>query len=67
MPAAWLSIALESKDYAAVLSEIQTASLMGDARFFSRGPHLPITNMGYFKPPNDELVTETLCKGPRFC
>lgn len=62
MRAAWASIAPEWKDYAAVVSEIHPANVMGDASCLSRGPHVSITHMEYLKPTNEVFVTELRAK-----
>lgn len=63
--AAWDLIALECTDYSTIVSEIHPAKVMDDASCFTRGPHLSITHMGYFKPPNDAFITELRDKDHR--
>lgn len=63
--AAWASVTPLRTDYAAIVAEIHAAQVMGDASCFTRGPHVSITHMGYFKPPNDAFVNELRGKDRR--
>ena len=51
MRAAWESAVPSRRDYRDVVSELSSLKVVGEGSVFERGPHVPVTNMGYFKPP----------------
>ena len=63
--AAWAAVTPKRSDYASVVAEIQAAKALGDSGCFERGPHVPITHMGYFRPPNDAFLIELRSKDQR--
>lgn len=56
--AAWAIAKPEGRDYATAVTELNSARLVGEGGIFDRGPHVPITHMGYFKPPQDAFLNE---------
>lgn len=56
--AAWRTAKPVRQDYADVVVEMNSSRLVGEGGLFDRGPHVPITHMGYFKPPTDAFLTE---------
>ena len=46
------------RDYGDVVAELSSLKLVGEGSIFERGPHVPVTHMGYFKPPADAFVSE---------
>lgn len=61
----WATAKPERGDYATVFNELNAMKLVGEASVFERGPHVPITHMGYFKPPMDAFLTELKSKDRR--
>lgn len=37
---------------------MNAAKIVGEASVFERGPHVPITHMGYFKPNLDAFAVQ---------
>ena len=48
-----------------MVTEINPSKLVGEARIFERGPYVPITHMGYFKPATDAFLVELKNKDRR--
>ena len=46
------------RDYGDVVAELSSLNLVGEGSVFERGPHVPVTHMGYFKPAADPFVSE---------
>lgn len=63
--AAWAASKPNRHNYAAVVSELNASKLVGEGRVFERGAHVPVTQMGYFKPPGDAFLTEMRSKDRR--
>ena len=56
--AAWAAAAHTKKDYGLVVSELNSSKLVGEGSVFERGAHVPVTHMGYFKPPKDAFLAD---------
>lgn len=54
--AAWAIAKPERREYAIAVSELISARLVGEGGILDWCPHVCITHMGYFKPPNDSLI-----------
>lgn len=65
MVAAWKAGKPTRRDYADVASELTSLKLVGEGSIFERGPHVPITHMGYFKPPPDAFLSDLKSKDRR--
>ena len=63
--AAWESAVPSRRDYGDVVAELSSLKLVGEGSVFERGPHVPVTHMGYFKPPADAFVSELKSKDRR--
>lgn len=47
------------------MSELNASKLVGEGSVFERGPFVPITHLGYFKPPVDAFLNELKSKDRR--
>ena len=56
--AGWESAVPARRDYGHVVAELSSLKLVGEGSVFERGPHAPVTHMGYFKPAADAFVSE---------
>lgn len=68
MPAvrtAWLTGKPVRRDFGAVITELNSAKLVGEGSVFERGPHVPVTHLNYFKPPDDAFLSELKLKDRR--
>lgn len=63
--AAWERLAPTRKDYGKVVTELNALKLVGEGSVFERGSHVPITHMGYFKPPADAFLADLRLKDRR--
>lgn len=63
--AAWKTLPPTRPDYAAVVTLMNANKLVGEASVFERGPHVPVTHMGYFRPPTDAFQVELKSKDRR--
>lgn len=63
--AAWATLKPSRRDFGAVVTELNASRLVGEGGIFERGPHVPVTHMGYFKPPTDAFFTELRAKDRR--
>lgn len=61
----WAGAKPARHDYAAVVTELNASKLVGEGSVFERGPHVPITHLGYFKPPVDAFLSELKSKDRR--
>lgn len=61
----WAVAKPKRDDFAAVVTDINAARLVGESRVFYRGPHVPITHMEYFKPTMNALLTNLKSKDLR--
>lgn len=56
--AAWESASPSRRDYGDVVAELSSLKLVGEGSVFERGPHVPVTHMGFFKPPADAFISD---------
>lgn len=63
--ALWAASKPTRHDYAAVVNEINSLKLVGEASVFDRGPHVPITHLSFFKAPVDAFATDLKSKDRR--
>lgn len=49
--AAWVTAKPKRRDYGTVVAELNSLKSVGEGRGFERGLHVPVTYLGYFKPP----------------
>lgn len=61
----WATAKPTRNDYAVVVNDINAAKLVGEGSAFERGPHVPVTHFGYFKPPIDAFITDLKAKDRR--
>lgn len=62
---AWATGTPRRSDYGDVVSELNTLKLVGEGSVFERGPHVPVTHLGYFKPPTDAFLSDLKAKDRR--
>lgn len=55
---AWATLRPSKRDFGAVVAELNASRLVGEGGVFERGAHVPVTHMGYFKPPVDAFLSE---------
>lgn len=48
-----------------MVQEIKTLAMVGEGSIFSLGPHVRATQLAYFKPPMDDLLTTLETKDRR--
>lgn len=65
LPEKWAVAKPLRNDYAEVVSELNASKLVGEGSVFERGPFVPITHLGYFKPPVDAFLNELKSKDRR--
>lgn len=53
------------RDFVQVVTELNTAKLVGEGGIFERGQNVPVTHMEYFMPPADELLDDLKAKDRR--
>ena len=46
------------RDYGDLVSELSSLKMVGEGSVFEREPHVPVTHMGYFKPPAEAFLSE---------
>ena len=63
--AVWATAKPERRNLGAVVTELSSARLVGEGGIFEPGPHVPVTHLGYFKPPPDALLMELRSKERR--
>ena len=63
--AAWAAAAPAKKDYGLVVSAFNSSKLVGEGSTFERGAHVPVTHMGYFKPPKGAFLAAPKSKDRR--
>lgn len=63
--AVWATVKPERRDFGAVVTELNSARLVGEGGIFERGPHVLVTHMGYVKPPLDAPFMELCSKDRR--
>lgn len=62
---AWTLAKPTSHDFAAVVTELNAARIVGKGCVFSRRPYVPVTRMAYFKPPADAFLSDLRLKDHR--
>lgn len=62
---AWAVAKPTRHDFAAVVTKLNAACLVGEGSVFSRGTHSPVIRMAYFKPPADALLNDLSSKDRR--
>ena len=45
-----------------MVSELNSSKLVGEGSVFERGAHVPVTHMGFFKPPKDAFLADPKSK-----
>jgi len=70
--AAWAIAKPERRNYGTVVTELNSSRLVGEGSVLERGPHVPVTHMGYFKPPicfplRIEVAVSTIREGVGTC
>lgn len=65
MRTAWATIEPGCTDFGAVLIEVNSSKLISKGSVLERGAHVPINDMGYFKPPQDAFLSEMRAKDRR--
>lgn len=63
--AAWAVAKPQRRDYGAIVTELNSALMVGEGEIYERGPYVPITHMGFFKPPADAFLSEPRSRDPR--
>ena len=63
--ALWSSATPTRHDIAAVVNELNSIKLVGEASVFERGPYVPISHMAFFKAPIDAFATDLKSKDRR--
>lgn len=48
-----------------MVTEFNSSKLVCEGNVFERGPHVPVTQMGYFKPPMETFLAEQKSKDRR--
>ena len=62
---AWATLKPERRDYGEVVTGLNSLKLVGEGSVFERGPHVPVTHLGYFKPPADAFLADLRSKDRR--
>lgn len=63
--ALWTTVKPTRHDFAAVVNDLNSLKLVGEASVFDRGAHVPITHMAFFKAPIDAFLTDLKSKDRR--
>lgn len=63
--AEWAVAKPARQDYAAVVSGFNASKLVGEGSVFERGAHVPVTHVGYLKPPGSAFLSDLRPKDRR--
>lgn len=63
---AWATAKPTRLGYVAVVNKSNAAKVVGERGALQRAPQVPVTHLGYFKPPIDAFLTERKVKDRRF-